>query len=218
MGNKTMRTLHKSLLRLIYLLAVSLLACMPFITGTAEAAGEFEGAIRMDTKSADGDVQIIYFVRPQIMRTEMRSGQARAITIQDFVKKRMYTLIPQMKQYAVTPLADDEGSDLNEAPPVRTGKTKKILGYNCELYKIKSPEGKTDLWVTKDIPAVKTLSHNLDGSTVTPLRIITYDKSGKEVLRQEVTKIEEKKLSSSLFKPPASYKQFKSPIPGSGYR
>ncbi|MFQ5431201.1 MAG: DUF4412 domain-containing protein [Nitrospinota bacterium] len=214
-----MRASPRPFMRLNLLLVISALTCAPFITGPAAAAGEFEGTIHMDTKSSDGDVQMIYFVKPKIMRIEMRSGQGSAITIQDFESKKLYTLIPQMKQYAVTPLADDEGSGLNETPPVKTGKMEKILGYKCELYKMKSTEGKMEMWVTKEIPSVKVLSHNLDGNILTPLKTVTYDKSGKEVARQEVTKIEEKKLSSALFKPPASYKQFEMSMPDfTGYQ
>ena len=208
-----------SFVRLIFSFIVSALFHATVLTTPVMAASDFEGTIHMDTKSADGNVQMVYFVKPKIMRIEMRSGQGQAITIQDFESKKLYTLIPQMKQYTITPMAEEEGDGPDEEKPVKTGKTEKILGYNCELYKMKSPEGKMEIWATKDIPAIKMLSHNVDGSTLTPLRIITYDKSGEEVARQEVTKIKEKKLAASLFKPPASYKQFEFTMPDfTGYQ
>lgn len=206
-------------LRLIFPLVVAVLFHATALSAPVMAATEFEGSIHMDTKSTDGNVQVVYFIKPTIMRVEMRSGQGRAITIQDFEQKKLYTLIPQMKQYTITPLTGSLGENQEEAKPVKTGKIKKILGYNCELYKMKSKEGKMEMWATKEIPAIKTLSHNVEGSTLTPLRIVTFDKSGKEVARQEVTKINEKKLADSLFKPPASYKQFEMSTPHfSGYK
>ena len=197
-------------LRLVFSLIVTALFHAALLAAPAMAGEEFEGTIHMDTTSADGDVQMILYIKPQIMRTEMKSGQGEAVTIQDFERKKLYTLIPQMKQYSVTTMEDDEKSDSDETKPVKTGKMEKILGYKCELYKMKSVEGKMEIWATKDLPKVKTLSHNVDGNTLTPLRIITYDKNNRRVARQQVTKIVQKKLGSDLFKPPANYKEFSS--------
>ena len=218
-GGNTMGDSQVSFVRLNFSLIVTALFHAAVLTAPVMAATEFEGTIHMDTESAGSNVEMVYFVKPQIIRLEMRSGQGSAITIQDFENKKLYTLIPQMKKYAVTPLKEDEGNDPDEEKPVKTGKMEKILGYNCEQYKMKSPEGKMEIWATKDIPAIKMLSHNVDGETLTPLRIITYDKSGKEVARQVVTKIEEKKLANTLFKPPASYKVFEISMPDfTGYQ
>ncbi len=57
-----------SLVRPVFSLIVTALFHAAVLTTPVMAASEFEGAIYMDTKSADGDVQIVYFVKPKIMR------------------------------------------------------------------------------------------------------------------------------------------------------
>jgi hypothetical protein len=188
----------------------------------AMAAKPFEGTIHLDSKSPEGNVQLRYFIRPQIMRMEMESMGQTSVVIQNFGKGKLYVLMPETKQYMETPIMDEEnpmmggdeaGAPSEESPPVKTGKTEKIHGYRCEQYMMKSPEGTMEIWVAKDFPTVKGLSVQWPIGSVTPFRVIMYDPGGKETYRQEITKVEKKKLADSLFKPPADYKKLEITMP-----
>lgn len=217
-------------------LATLLLTATPIVTAAAEEL--FEGIIHMQMSGSGENVKMRYLIRPNMMRMEIESGGRMSVVIQDYGKKKSYNLMLEMKQYMELPMNEDgtmmgegrmmddgqSGEHAKEQMPVKTGKTEKIHGYDCEQYLMKDAQGTTEMWLAKDFSPVKGLSHEMSGSFFTPFRVITYDPSGKEMSRQEVTKIEKKKLADSLFKPPADYKKLvidmppgMRGMPGGGY-
>ena len=194
-------------------LTALLLTATPIVTAAAEEL--FEGIIHLKMSDSGESVKMRYLIKPKQMRMEIEAGGRISVMIQDYGNKKFYNLMPEMKQYMEIPMMDDggRGGDAKEPMPVKTGKTEKILGYDCEQYMVKDPQGTTEVWLTKDFYPVEGLSQRMNGSSFTPFRMITYDPSGKEMSRQEVTKIEKKKLADSLFKPPADYKKLEIEMP-----
>jgi hypothetical protein len=103
-----------------------------------------------------------------------------------------------------------------------TGKTKQILGFECEGIRVTTGETQTEIWATKSLGNVyKTISHVLGGEAgglgdgweekvmgmgFFPLSAATK-MEGKVFESQEVTKIEKKALPPSMFELPAGYKK-----------
>jgi hypothetical protein len=91
----------------------------------------------------------------------------------------------------------------------KTGKTETVAGYSCEDWKVTDPNGeRADVCVAKGIsfPAMGRhagwMSSLEDGF---PLRAVSYDSTGKEKSRMEVTKIDKKSLDDKMFEVPAGY-------------
>jgi hypothetical protein len=103
---------------------------------------------------------------------------------------------------------------------VRTKKTRKVLGYQCEQLIVKRGESETEIWGTKALAALTavlegTLGRDVRGGAgyetqmiaemgLFPLVSITrYD--GKIIESQETARVEKKPVGPELFQVPAGY-------------
>jgi len=146
---------------------------------------------------------------------------------------KMYTLISQMKSYMEIPINMDEKNDNQNDKmddndrPVKTGKTDKIAGVECEQWIIKNPEGETELWNAKGFGNFLFVQNNafmkrnsnrpqwvkdIMEEGFFPFRIISKDPNGNVEMKMEVTDVQRKNLSSSMFEIPSGYKKMN--IPG----
>lgn len=86
-------------------------------------------------------------------------GQSAFFMVYDMKNQAAVNIMPAQKMYMVIDLkkmkekmkskTDNQESD----KPIitKTGKTEKILGYNCEQYLIKTNKAESLVWVTKDL-------------------------------------------------------------------
>jgi hypothetical protein len=146
----------------------------------------------------------------------------------------MITLMIEQKMYMVIKLPEAKKVEqaAAQAQPefVRTGETETILGYRCEKIIIKTKDNTTEAWCAEGLGTFMNAGNRgpMGGSAPTssweaalaehgsfPLRSVTRNKSGKEVVRMEAVSIEQQSLAASLFVVPADFKKFEMPsIPG----
>jgi len=102
-----------------------------------------------------------------------------------------------------------------------TGKTKKILGYDCEKFEFINKGKKGEAWMAKELggflffrnPDNKNYSGNewekaVIGGNYFPMVISEINSKGKPTVMFEVLEITTQDLPNSLFTPPADYQKF----------
>ena len=150
-------------------------------------------------------------------------------------EQQMYMVMP-MKQAVDKAVEHAEKSGAMSADISRTGKTEKILGYTAEQILVTDQEKGTvtELWVARDLgtfmgmggggggpmggmggrrnsAAAAKWEEVLKGGGGFPLRVISRNASGKQVMKMEATKIDPSSQPDALFVPPADYKKFSMP-------
>ncbi len=108
----------------------------------------------------------------------------------------------------------------NAKPPElkKTGKTDTVAGRSCEEWELTNEDKSKMLlcvaaerasWLelpTLGLPSEHSWAHELVDGKHLPLRAIMLEPSGKEKMRVELVRLEEKSLDDALFAPPADYK------------
>ena len=210
-------------------------------------AKDFEGKIRFKmtppgapAKTAGGDSSIYmnYCLKAGLVRmdTEPAPGKVMSMIV-DTVKQEMTILMPEQKMYMVRKMSAPQNTagtatPVNDVDFVRTGETTAILGYKCEKILIKGKEGETEVWAAEGLGAFQGMGNRnpmgrqapksaweaaLAQHGFFPLRTVTRDKSGKELMRLEAVSIDPQSLADSVFAPPADYQKIEMPsIPGLG--
>ncbi len=139
--------------------------------------------------------------------------------IQDFEAKNMIVLDDKNKSASVMSMqwmekmmesvTKESKSDKN-ATMVKTGKTKKILGYTCYEYNLTSDDGKTQIWFAPNVPfdyknylssMSKTFggkSKNISKGEGYVMEMTSYDKQGKETMHMYVKSVSEKIFNINL--------------------
>jgi hypothetical protein len=112
------------------------------------------------------------------------------------------------------PAAPGAGAD---APKLtKTGKTDKVAGYSCEIWEIVHQTSKMETCIAAEstqwfefplanLPEQYAWAKELTDGKHFPLRFTTFDKSGAEEGRVELTSIEKKALDAKSFEIPAGY-------------
>lgn len=206
-------------------------------------AQSFEGVIEMQMKGADQDspMPMKYMVKGDFVRTESQSPRGEFAMIMNMKDRKMIMLMPQMKSYMERTIDSSAQLPADAKKPEfkKTGKTEKILGYDCEQYIIKEENRETEVWAAKGLgtfmrprmgggmggpggrggmgrggqmPAAWEEEFRTKGFF--PMRTITRDADGKEEARMEVIKIEKKELEASLFKAPEGWQKMDMPMMG----
>ena len=149
------------------------------------------------------------------------------VMIFDAPTRTMQMGMAGQKSYIEISMAGERGEHLSEAlekqTVERTGRTDKIAGYSCEVWRITDKEHnrlKNDICVAKGFGKAATfwvdpkeMRRSSQPSWVKQLvdeggfglRSIHYDEAGKESSRMEVTSIEKKRLDAGLFAFPADW-------------
>ena len=209
---------------------------------TSMATAQFEGVIDMKAtvtvKGKPRDILYNMSVKKDMIAFDMQAvekeiGGGKFIYRGD--KKVLWILNDKEKNYLEMPLKDEEGTQ-NEAREKgskngrdevhKTGKTEKILGYDCDEWVADSKDGTTSMWGTSKLgniygglaKALGQMGHGkmknsgmewergLQEMNMFPLKIV-HSKEGKIVASQVVTKLEPKTLAASLFEAPEGYKK-----------
>jgi hypothetical protein len=211
------------------------LALLFFLLASDPVFAQFEGVIESKNVTVDENGLQQEFT----MTMEVKGTMARIVTsavantpavtmIYRTDLKRIWMINDEEKTYFEVSQSD-EGGDVRvpegkeeKAVIKKTGKTKKILGYPCELYIVRRSDAETQIWGTKKLASLaqalqKALGQEQNGKGsewtddlarigVFPLSAST--RVGSEVVEsQEVTRIERRELPPELFAIPAGYKK-----------
>lgn len=201
-------------------------------------AGSFEGTVRINLGSpGKAPTEMEYLTKNNRARITIRSTSKKDKTnevtqLVDYDKPEMIMLFPDKKSYMAMPMkgtleAVGNAFGTKETVLEKTGEKEKILGYTCEKYLAKSPKNTSEMWITSDLgsfPGVNmAASKAVTGESwekmfanknVFPLRMITYDKKGKEESRWEVTEVRKESVPDSSVTPPADYQRMDMPDMG----
>lgn len=210
-------------------LSLGILIGITFSAIASAAPDVFEGRVKMRMTEGASAQSIDYFIKDDQMRIEIAHPQAGGgAMIMDMKKKEMIALMPEQKMYITMPLPDpgqtaSEESDENAPEP--TGETKSLLGYTAQKYLFQESQNEYEIWATDElgtfgglhIPgganpgALSPREKALAGQDFFPLLIVER-RNGREATRIEVTEIEKKRLSDTLFKVPSGFQKMESPF------
>ena len=111
------------------------------------------------------------------------------------------TIDPEAMAERVEAYVDEEETDMDSYKPMKTGKTKVILGYNCDEYLVEDEETEVHMWISEKLGkemrkewmsnqqtfgTMFTHAYALNGMV---LEYDVYDKNGEKSIMQ-VTKID----------------------------
>jgi hypothetical protein len=181
----------------------------------------FEGEISVmvkDETSRKLPASITYDVKGNKVRYV--PAAARVYAVGDLDAQRVYAIDDSQKSYDAIDLKP--AANMKPAPTpkvVKTGKTEKVAGLDCEDWTIDDGNETADVCASKGITYFDLASEAKTGNAETPwavaltterafpLRITVHDKAGKEQYRAEATKADRKKVDDSLFQAPTGYKK-----------
>lgn len=199
-----------------------------FIAGSTAPvkAQSFEGIVQFNLTSAQGKIPMTYMMKGENVRMEFegRPGM-KGVMLLDGKENKAYMLISQMNAYMELPTGQAQEGTKIKPEITKTGKTQKILGYDCEQLIIKDGGRVTEAWVTKAIGKFQKFGmgggmqegkqdswqDNLGGSGMFPVRVVTKE-GDTETSKMEVTKVEKKSLEASLFKIPEGFQKMTMPM------
>jgi hypothetical protein len=125
----------------------------------------------------------------------------------------------EVQETVGAPTAPDDAKRAPSSALRKTGKTRKILGYLCDEYRVTHDEVTTELWGTKGLAAIQSAMRSAFGAGeesdeswasdlaalgITPM-IATTKIDGVVMESHEVVKIEQHSLSAELFSLPEGY-------------
>ena len=197
------------------------------------AQNNFEGKVKIKISAKDQNITMNYLVKDNNLKMEIGNGEETG----SFIMKgnKYLVLMPAQKMYmeidkkmlenlpGIKSNKDKNSSKKININNLRTGKTKKILGYNCEQWIINDENGKVEVWVTNELGNFMTMdgpmgegyspawSSYLENNGFFPMLVITTNPNG-ESSKFEVVDVNKTSLSNSEFAPPSNYKKMN--IPG----
>lgn len=190
-------------------------------------AGAFEGVIHIEETDDESVTQQKWFIKGDKLRFEsLAQDEEKTFMVFDAKKKIMYSVQPEGKSYLEMPfesLGEGMGKVMEETIVTRTGKTDKVAGYTCEIYRSKdTSDGSTgEMCVAKGLG--NAAMFGLTGSEAGrdsvfprwmrnifkdggfPLRGSERDANGKVESRWVAIKVEKRRLEDSLFVVPVGY-------------
>jgi hypothetical protein len=210
--------LKKSALFLTFALGIS----------SAIVAQGFEGTIDFKQYTAKDTTLNTYFVKGNKVKLETVgkvSKQAEGTILVDLSAKTISMLNSSRKVYSLVTVNKNVSNNKIDTV-IKLKETKKILGYTCTGYTVKSKSDNTQitywltagnfnfftpfvvLWNRKDKASVY-FRQIKDTNGMLPLLSVESDMAGHEIGRLEMTKIEKKVIEPSAFNIPKDYKEYK---------
>ena len=199
------------------------------IAATSALAQAFEGVVQMQVKGERGTNDITYMIKDDVVRMEFEGGRrGPMIMLRNNKEDKTYMLMSEMKSYMelTMPEAPKDKEGAPAKPQVtKTGKTEKILGYDCDQFMVKNDDKETEIWAAKGIgkfmrmngPRQQNVYRWEDESEFKdyfPLRVVTRGGEEGQESSMEVKKIEKKSLDAALFKIPEDFKKMEMPAFG----
>jgi hypothetical protein len=189
-------------------------------------AASFEGKVNFTMSAPKGKPQEMHYsIKGDKVRIEMPGQKGMGGMILDTAKKEMITMMDSEKMYmvmAIPDVAEAKAGKDDDVKLEKTGEKEKILGYTAEKYISTHKNEKTEMWLAEGLgtfmamaggngmgkkAAPKSWERALAGKELFPMRVVGFDKSGKESFRMETTAINKQSLPDSLFVPPADYQK-----------
>ena len=196
-------------------------------------AKEFEGILKYKMNTKKTEMLITYYFKDMKVYMEYELPGKKKLnkttrTVVDYKAKKAYIIMDERKQYRVQDLNLKEMKQVIEKEReqkgfVKTGRTEKILGYECEEYRSKYLKGEIEIWVTSSLGPLAGFyglgkdSENsvweqfLSSKGYLPLRILDTQSSGKESTHLEAIEVTQKNLPAALFEIPKDYQFFDPP-------
>lgn len=183
--------------------------------------GPFEGEIeiKVERPGAISAKAVVYEVKADKVRYEEGGSTAPSYAIANLGQKKAYAIADSHKDYIEVP------TDTSSMPPAetvqvkKTGKTEKVAGVECELWQMTTSKEQFEVCAAREIAYFDLVSptpntamepawaNELTKAKAFPLRLVERDKSGKEQLRAEATKISRKPVDQARFGVPAGYRK-----------
>lgn len=203
-----------------------LLLVFVFVAARAVAA-PFEGKIELLTTEGRESFTTTFYFKGDKMRVESTESNETGAMIMDMTAKQMMILMPSEKMYMVV----DAGGAMEQVaadsvPPVKTGRTETILGYECHEYTVTEKKTVTEYWAAKGLGVFRAMTRGGPGGPpagmsaweieaqregLFPLRTIERSTNGKVRSTMEATAIDPGSQPASLFTPPADFTKFEMP-------
>jgi hypothetical protein len=207
---------------------VSVIALVAIFVSRGVASETFEGRLKMQMDSGASDkILMSYAMKGQRLRVEIPAGKQQMVSILDWEKREMSMLMPGQQMYMVMELKDvpavNQADHARESTTLeKTSETAVILGHETTKYIARDGKNRTDLWLASGLGTWFNMAggspmkqrklvaweRDLMAQKLFPLRMVSYDKSGKPAMRMEVVELTPQKLDDSLFMPPPGYTRF----------
>lgn len=196
-------------------------------------AGEFEGILHMKTTHPELNrtTEMDWYIKGDVARMESpREDGQDHVMVMDGQKRTMTVLMPDKKvamefslDAAPDSMAEHMKEEIDKKLVDRTGKTDKVAGYSCEVWRVSDKETKKlehEICVARGFGRgasafinPKRMEQSSQPGWVKQLvkeggfglRTVRYGEDGKEASRTEVVSIDKKSLDSKLFAVPADY-------------
>ncbi|MFP4690767.1 MAG: DUF4412 domain-containing protein [Bacteroidales bacterium] len=202
-----------------------------FSTVSLSQDSNFEGRVKMNG-THEGSAHVVeYFLKGDKIRMEVEKPN-EAVIISD--AGNMMVLMPQEMMYMEFSKSQieqmqqmmGEGQGSGSEPVIdedmsleKTGKTKEILGRECEQWIYEDEDKKVETWAASGFGNFMGFKSPMEGGNADaweglfgdpdlfPMEMTQWDHNGNETYKFEVTEMEEKSLSDDLFLPPADYEK-----------
>ncbi|MCA6361616.1 MAG: DUF4412 domain-containing protein [Bacteroidetes bacterium] len=198
------------------------------LTAAFAAGQSFEGVIEFKKQSLTDTVNYMYSVKGSMVRIDEINPRTHRIDGSFLLNLKEGSMLYLNHERKTWGRREKTGK-----PTVPSGlsvsstkETKALFGYRCNQHIVKNPADNSSIHYyvspgrfTFFVPMLELLNRREDFSThylalpvkdgSFPFLAVKYDAAGKEVGRLEVTRIEKKTVSLSVFDVPAAYKEFK---------
>ncbi len=197
------------------------------------AQNNFEGKVKIKISTNGQNISMNYIAKDKNLKIELGNGEETGSFIMK--GKKYLVLMPAQKMYMeidskmlknlpgmnIKSNKNGTGKIFN-VNKFRTGKTKKILGYNCEQWIIDDEFGKIEAWVTKELGNFITMDGPMGGGYSPawssylkdkgffPMLVISANKNG-QTSKFEVIDVNKTSINDNEFVPPSGYKKMKIP-------
>lgn len=191
-------------------------------------AQTFEGVVEYSVTTGEGTMPMTYMMKGNNVRVEMegRPGM-KAVFLIDAKKNKSIMLMEKMKMYMEMPAVPPGDSDEPKPEITKTGKTQKILGYECQQFLVKEGDNESEVWVTKELGKFQMFEmggpqgksneeawQKMIGSEGGFPLLATTKEGDEQLSKMVATKVEKKSLDDALFKIPDGYKAMDSSMMG----
>jgi outer membrane lipoprotein-sorting protein len=209
-------------------LAFMIAATMGLVAPRSAFSANFEGHIKMKIQSGKSESTVLsYSMKGPRVRMEIPTGKENIVSLLDWEKREMSMLMPGQTMYMVIELKDvpimDEVQKTQESTTLeKTSETTKIVGRDATKYLARDDKTVTELWLASGIGSWFNMSggspmkpkklsdweKEIIAKELFPLRMVAYDKKGKQTVTSEVVELTPQKLDDALFLPPPGYTRF----------
>ncbi len=198
------------------------------------SAAQFEGKAIYEISTNGRTMDMTVYVKDQKSRVEVAGTEGMGVKLlMDWGTKKSYMLMDEqqmaMSMPLVMPDAPKSNDESDAVKPEKTGKTKKILGRECEQWIMKSDDNTIEFWNAKglgnfagfmgqapmgltsgfpDISAVAGLEEFF------PMQVTIKNKTGQQIFSMQAKEVVPEQLAESMFSVPSSYHMMENPPQG----